>query len=201
MLAIIDHNTLAAIGLKNILQSIIPTANINIFISVDDMRQTCTDDEINHYFVSTEIVLSNMDYFCLRRSKTIVLSYDIQNSQSQRKISNCPTGFHSICINQPEKHLIKQLLTLEQHAHKNGKNLPALSHNSDSANILTNREKEVMTLIVKGYINKEIADILNIAMTTVISHRKNIMDKLQIKSISALTIYAVMHGYVEISDI
>ncbi|NPD91455.1 response regulator transcription factor [Xylanibacter muris] len=201
MLVIIDRNTLAAIGLKNILQSIIPMANVYTFMSVEDMIQACIDDEINHYFVSTEVMLSNMDYFCRIRNKTIVLSHSIADNTSQNKISNCPSGFHSICVNQPEKQLIKQLLILEQHAHKNGRNLPAPSMNQAAANPLTNRETEVMTLIVKGYINKEIADILNIAITTVISHRKNIMDKLQIKSVSALTIYAVMHGYVDISDI
>jgi DNA-binding NarL/FixJ family response regulator len=59
----------------------------------------------------------------------------------------------------------------------------------------------VMSLIVKGCINKEIADKLNIGMTTVITHRKNIMEKLGLKSVSALTIYAVMHGYVDINKI
>jgi DNA-binding NarL/FixJ family response regulator len=67
--------------------------------------------------------------------------------------------------------------------------------------ILTDREIEVMSLIVQGYINKEIAEKLNIALATVITHRKNIMEKLGFKSVSALTIYAVMHGYVDINNI
>ena len=67
--------------------------------------------------------------------------------------------------------------------------------------ILTDREIEVMTLIVQGLINKEIADKLNIGLATVITHRKNIMEKLGMKSVSALTIYAVMHGYVDINKI
>ena len=67
--------------------------------------------------------------------------------------------------------------------------------------LLSNRELEVMALIVQGYINKEIADKLNIGLTTVITHRKNIMEKLGIKSVSALTIYAVMNGYVDIHEI
>ena len=58
-----------------------------------------------------------------------------------------------------------------------------------------------MALIVSGLINKEIAARLNISIATVITHRKNIMDKLGIKSVSALTVYAVMHGYVDISAI
>ncbi len=67
--------------------------------------------------------------------------------------------------------------------------------------VLTDREIEVMSLIVQGYINKEIASRLNIGLATVITHRKNIMDKLGMKSVSALTIYAVMHGYVDINRI
>ena len=50
-------------------------------------------------------------------------------------------------------------------------------------------------------INKEIADLLCIGLTTVITHRKNIQEKLGIKSVSALTIYAVMHGFVDINHI
>jgi DNA-binding NarL/FixJ family response regulator len=67
--------------------------------------------------------------------------------------------------------------------------------------LLTDREIEVMSLIAQGFINKEIADRLNIGLSTVITHRKNIMDKLGMKSVSALTIYAVMHGYVDINKI
>ncbi len=58
-----------------------------------------------------------------------------------------------------------------------------------------------MSLIAQGFINKEIADKLNIGLATVITHRRNIVDKLGIKSVSALTIYAVMHGYVDINMI
>lgn len=46
-------------------------------------------------------------------------------------------------------------------------------------------------------LNKEIADRLGISLTTVISHRKNLTEKLNIRSVSGLTIYAVMNGYIE----
>ena len=55
----------------------------------------------------------------------------------------------------------------------------------------------VIRQLTKGLINKEIADKLNISLTTVISHRKNITEKLGIKSVSGLTVYAVMNGYIE----
>jgi DNA-binding NarL/FixJ family response regulator len=96
---------------------------------------------------------------------------------------------------------VKQILKVQQLGHKDGRNLPEMSRNAMLKKTLSDREAEVMVLIVRGYINKEIADKLNIGLTTVISHRKNIMTKLGLRSVSALTIYAVMHGYIDIDQI
>ena len=76
-----------------------------------------------------------------------------------------------------------------------------LDLSNDMLKVLSDREIEVMNLIVQGFINKEIAEQLNIALSTVVTHRRNIMEKLGVKSVSALTIYAVTHGYVDISKI
>ena len=86
-----------------------------------------------------------------------------------------------------------------QRAHANGHNLPQTNPHSEK--LLSDREIEVLSLIVQGYINKEIADKLNISLSTVITHRRNIMEKLNAKSVSALTIYAVMQGFVDITNI
>lgn len=67
----------------------------------------------------------------------------------------------------------------------------------DSEHELSPREIEVLIQVTKGLINKEIAEKLNISLTTVISHRKNITEKLGIKSVAGLAVYAVMHGYIE----
>ena len=66
---------------------------------------------------------------------------------------------------------------------------------------VTNSNRSQSYMQTQGYINKEIAERLNIGLTTVITHRKNIQDKLGMKSVSALTIYAVMHGFVDINKI
>jgi DNA-binding NarL/FixJ family response regulator len=65
---------------------------------------------------------------------------------------------------------------------------------------LSEREIDVLKLLVAGNANKEIADKLNISTHTVISHRKNISQKTGIKSVSGLTIYAVVKNIITIDS-
>ena len=65
---------------------------------------------------------------------------------------------------------------------------------------LSEREIEVLKLIVAGLPNKEIADKLFISIHTVVSHRKNISQKTGIKSQSGLTIYAISNKIINIDD-
>ena len=190
--AVIDANTLAVLGLKQLLLNIMPIMTVDTFGTMAELEAN-QPDAYMHYFVSLDIVLNNRPFFTERRRKTIVLILSLSETSQL-------SDFHSLCINQPEPQLIRQLLQLEQHAHGQGQHLPPIPRILQHK-ILTDREIEVMALIVQGYINKEIADRLNIGLTTVITHRKNIMEKLGMKSVSALTIYAVMHGYVDINKI
>ena len=190
--AVIDSNTLATMGLKQILQNVMPIMTIDTYGSFAEFEANQPDDYF-HYFVAMNIVLENMSFYAARRRKTIVLTLSL-DTMSQL------SEFHSLCINVPEQELVRSLLMLEQHAHGQGQNMPPMP-SVLTQKILSDREIEVMSLIVQGFINKEIAEKLNIGLTTVITHRKNIMDKLGMKSVSALTIYAVMHGYVDINKI
>lgn len=65
---------------------------------------------------------------------------------------------------------------------------------------LSDREIEVLKQLAVGLSNKEIADKLNISTNTVITHRKNISQKTGIKSVSGLTIYAVVNNYISIDS-
>ena len=190
--AIIDPNTLTVLGLKQILQNVLPIMRVDTFGSFVELMANNPDDYF-HHFVAMNIVLENKDFFTEHRRKTIVLTLSL-DTMSQLSDFNC------LCTNVPEKELVRSILMLQQHAHGDGKNLPPMP-NILKQKILSDREIEVMSLIVQGFINKEIADKLNIGLATVITHRKNIMDKLGMKSVSALTIYAVMHGYVDINKI
>jgi len=66
---------------------------------------------------------------------------------------------------------------------------------------LTERERDVIKLVALGKTNKEIADELFISIHTVISHRKNITEKLGIKSISGLTVFAILNNLIDTSTI
>lgn len=66
---------------------------------------------------------------------------------------------------------------------------------------LSAREKDVLVQIVKGLSNKEIADALCLSTHTVMSHRKNIVRKLNIHSTAGLTIYAIVNGIVNLDNI
>ncbi len=61
---------------------------------------------------------------------------------------------------------------------------------------LSEREKDILIALAQGLINKEIADRLCISTHTVISHRKNIVRKTGIKTVSGLTLYALFNNFV-----
>jgi len=61
---------------------------------------------------------------------------------------------------------------------------------------LTQREREILKLIAEGYRNKEIAEDLCISVKTVEKHRANLMEKLDLHSIQALTTFAIEKGLV-----
>ena len=191
-IAIIDPNTLSVLGLKSILQNVMPIMTVDTYGSFTELEAN-HPEQYFHYFVAMNVVLENKPFFLAQRKKTIVLTLSLDTT-------SLLSEFHSLCINVPESELVRSLLALEQHAHGHGQNLPAMPK-ALQQKILSDREIEVMALIVQGFINKEIADKLNIGLSTVITHRKNIMDKLGLKSVSALTIYAVTHGYVDINKI
>ncbi|HHU25842.1 MAG TPA: response regulator transcription factor [Bacteroidales bacterium] len=66
---------------------------------------------------------------------------------------------------------------------------------------LTKREKEILAYVVKGLTNKEIGEKLCISIHTVISHRKNIVHKTGIKTVSGLLMYALFNDIVTADEI
>ena len=214
MIAILDSNTLSSMGLASLLEELIPQATIRAFRSYEELIRD-TPDLYFHYFVASGIFFEHTAFFLERRPK----------SDNPPQLS----AMRTLNICQDEQHLAKSILLMHHQGHPAGGhphagghpdvsgvhkdyhaaigNAPSHPGSSPSHDLpyplhdLSAREIEVLVLLVRGLINKEIADKLNISLTTVITHRKNITEKLGIKSLSALTIYAVMHGYIEVDEI
>ena len=188
-IAIIDSNTLSGMGLQTLLEEIIPMATIRVFHSFGELVDD-TPDMYAHYFVSAQIYFEHTSFFRERHPRAIVLA----SGENLPQLAGVPT----LNINEDEQALAKSILLMHERGHRKGGKHP---HPSPVEHDLSAREIEVLVLITKGFINKEIAEKLNISLTTVISHRKNITEKLGIKSVPGLTIYAVMNGYVEADSI
>lgn len=75
--------------------------------------------------------------------------------------------------------------------------IPSIAQDTE---VLSDREKDVLIEIVKGLSNKEIADVLCISVHTVITHRKNITNKLNIHSTAGLTIYAIVNKLIDLNN-
>ena len=66
---------------------------------------------------------------------------------------------------------------------------------------LSSREKDILICVAKGLINKEIADLYNISIHTVITHRRNITRKTGIKTVAGLTVYALLNNLIDPSSV
>ena len=71
----------------------------------------------------------------------------------------------------------------------------------ESTESISEREREIIVCLVQGMSNKEIASRLFISVNTVITHRRNIVRKLQIHSLAGLTIYAIANNMIDMPQI
>lgn len=188
-IAILDSNVLSAMGLKQLLERIVPMFEISIFRDFDSLS-ACSPGRFVHFFVSSGIYFEHAQFFLSQSHRSIVLVHGDNYSRV--------AGLLTLNVCQDEKSMLKSLLSLHGRGHSEGHPAKKMC---TSQPVLTNREVEVAVLLVKGYINKEIADRLNVSLTTIISHRKNIMEKLHARSLADVMIYVVTHGIVQLGEI
>jgi DNA-binding NarL/FixJ family response regulator len=68
---------------------------------------------------------------------------------------------------------------------------------TDELSVLSDREREVLQLVAEGKSNKEVAQLLNLSVSTVESHRKHIMEKLDLHNTAAMVRFAVRKGIIQ----
>ncbi len=186
---IIHQSTIVAEGLQQILQN----SGLQLH---DHLRVFNNPANVNIHQGSNYVFIASLSLFQslfnihLRNIpgvnyKFIQLITDQQNETEE-------TNTTSIYINDTHNQIVEKTKTAI-HSFTPEKITPTLS--------LTERETEVLKLVSLGNASKEIADKLNISTHTVITHRKNITEKLGIKSISGLTVYAILNKIIDTDEL
>ena len=190
--AIIDRNTLESIALKDILWELFNHVEVHSYDSMDSFIRD-SNRHFVHFFVSMEMLFSDSEEFDTLKHMTTVLT-DGENQSIDL------SGYRTLNITSSEEHIVTRLMDLQKMGHY-GEMTTAKDSSGPKKDRLSEREKEVLKLMVKGMTSKEIANELDISVPTAVFHRNNICDKMGTRSIGKLTIYAVLSGIVSIKEI
>lgn len=190
-MVIIMENTLSAMALRTLLMDIANGLEVVVCDSLDSY--TPAEGSVPHFFVSSMTIFRNPDYFRQMMRRTIVVTEGNGSTFAQM-------GFRTLDATSSEQDIVRAILQMHHMGHPHGHPQPTATNVDDSSE-LSQREREVLKLMIKGRINKEIADELHISLSTVIFHRNNICEKLNTRSIGRLTIYAVLNNIVSIAEI
>ncbi len=174
--AIVTSSTLAAVGLRYVLETYFNT-EAEIYPSGSALMVS-RPERFDAYFVAPHVCMGCVDFFLPRKSKVVLLgNRDVENEL-----------FMSLDTDVPEGDLIDAVDACIACIGKNEQR---------GCEELTPRETDVLRCVARGLMNKEIADVLCISVNTVLTHRKNITAKLGIKTVSGLSLYAMMNGLIE----
>ncbi len=187
-IAVLTPNILTGLGLKAILDRVIPAAEVELFADFERLAEAAPDRFV-HYFVSAALYRRHADFFAPLRRRVILLTSGLAHERE--------AGLHALNVCDSEERLVRDLVAMHRGAHPGGHAAaPALTAEELRRAQLTERETEVLRAIARGRINKQIADELGIGLTTVITHRRNLMEKLGLRTVAELMLYAVRAGYV-----
>ncbi|MBR5820961.1 MAG: helix-turn-helix transcriptional regulator [Alistipes sp.] len=185
-IAVLTPNILTGIGLKAILEKVIPMADVELYADFEQL-QNVSPERFVHFFVSVQLYRLYASFFTPMRRRVILLTSGLQHEQE--------AGMHHLNVCNNEEQLVHDLMAMHHGAHPHRG--MSETDSTPRTHHLTEREAEVLRLIARGRINKEIADELGIALTTVITHRRNLTEKLHVRSVAELTLYALHAGYVD----
>lgn len=173
-IAVIGFNTLQESAIKTI---VLQHSNINCHC----LRNISKDSDLSSaYIITPSILIENLDFFITRKNRLLVISDSENTSITESSIKTISAYCDYNVIDDAIKSLI---ISAEDSKIKNHE--------------LSSREIDVLKEIASGKIIKEIADSLNISVNTVLTHRKNISSKLGIRSVSGLSLYAMMNGIIK----
>lgn len=183
---------------------IVTAGLIDFFKDINQIRIVSTLENIDD--ISNKIIIHDPDILIIN---PLVLGY---NSNYIKQISQSYPNiiFIALVTSYIDRSILRQykeVIELSDNKQKVVNKVIGLLSNKDETNNqgesieLSNRERDILIHVAKGMTNKDISEILNISVHTVITHRKNIIRKTGIKSVSGLTVYALLNNLIEESEI
>ncbi|WP_461633722.1 response regulator transcription factor [Labilibaculum euxinus] len=182
---------LVRLGVKTLLNVIGIESDLYEADSFEELERLVNDVPDLNYLILSEDLLPKQKQDCLKGIKGSC-SFCKAIIIGQQKIPNCVFE-HFILHSYNRKQVVEKLQLFFQES-------DSTFGNHDSCT-LSDREIDVLKAVALGYSNKEIADQLFISINTVITHRKNITGKLGIKTISGLTVYALMNHIIKAEEV
>lgn len=182
-IAIVSRDTLRAAGLRNLLASYFAPVETDLFPRVDEAAIAAA--KYDFYFIDDVFIESVTGSIPERR--IVVLSAP----------ETCGCFSDRLPCLDTSSRMPRLVEAIGEIIYPYGTGFPEGQRNK----ALTDREIQVLRQVVSGAINKEIASRLSISFNTVLTHRKNIAAKTGIKTVSGLTFYALLNGYVLPGDI
>mgnify|MGYP006306447193 FL=1 len=151
--------------------------------------------ELNHYLETNPVNLVFIDVQLLREKNERELFFQLQSdaryialiSDPQEEVRFRKKFTEVLSRNAPKETIIPLLEKILR---------DTSLQNKKKSDLLSERETEVLKQVARGFTNQQIAERLFISKHTVISHRKNITSKLGIKTVSGLTVYAVLNNLI-----
>lgn len=202
-LAILDDHPVVLQGLVNVLSGEEAFEIAGTFTSAADFLQFFNSNRVD--VVLLDIILPDGNGMDLcKEIKTIApdtivlaLSNHDQRSAIMKMLENGASGY--LLKNASIEELVRGIYDALQHqivfsdAIKEIIARPGLKHLNDIP-VLTAREQEILKLIASGITTRRIAEMLFLSKFTVENHRKNLLQKLQVKNVAALIKAASQHG-------
>ena len=183
-IAIILPDALQRTGLRSLLTDYFTPVEISLFLSFETFLPF-EKDFFDFYFILPEILAFHIDYFLSKRNKTICIVSNRDEAVLLPSIAS---------VNTSQEEIVERLRAILQETDQS-------YAQTRTGKELSVREKDVLRLIAKGMINRDIADKLYISLNTVLTHRKNITSKLGVKTIPGLTFYAITNGLIASDEI
>ena len=188
---IASEQYLVRLGVKSLLNVIGVESDLHEADSFEELERLIKTVPDLNYLILSEEILPKLKQDCLRDIK-LSCRFCKAIIIGQQKIPTCV--FENFILHSYDrKRVVEKLQCFFQE--------PDGSEEIDDSCALSDREIDVLKAVALGYANKEIANQLFISINTVITHRKNITRKLGIKTISGLTVYALMNHIIKAEEV